>query len=65
MKVRLAVDVNLPASHESTRSLSRTFNAINSHVGGVAVQCSRCRERGKVNSKLLHRGEKFVCGKCR
>lgn len=62
--VRLAVSVNLPTPPEPTRNLARTFDAINAAVSGVNVQCSNCRERGRVNSKLLKRGQKFVCGSC-
>ena len=63
--VRVAVPVILPAPVEPLRNLASQFNAINHGGVGVNVQCHVCRERGRVNSKLIHKGHKFVCGKCR
>lgn len=63
---RLAVPVVLPAPSESTRNLARTFNAINAAVSGVSVQCSICKTRDRVNSKLIGKGKRppFICGEC-
>jgi hypothetical protein len=58
---------SLPEPVESTRSLSRVFTAIHAQASAVNVQCSRCRERGRVNSMLLGKGKRppFLCGVCR
>lgn len=62
---RVAIPVELPDPPESVRNLANYFQAINAAVSGVNVQCSVCRERGRVNAKLLRKGERFVCGSCR
>ena len=60
----LAIQVDLPTPKEPLRNLATQFNAINHGGVGVNVQCSVCRERGRVNTKLHRKGQKFVCGRC-
>ena len=65
MMARLSTPVVLPTPPESTRNLAAVFNAINHGGVGVNVQCSICKQRGRVNTKLHRKGQKFVCGGCR
>ena len=60
---RLAIDVNLPANAEPTRSLLYHFHAVNSRGPAPSVRCTVCKTWGKVNPKL--RTTPFVCGACR
>lgn len=62
---RVAVPLDLPEPPDSLRNLANYFQPINAAVSGVTIQCSVCRERGRVNAKLFRRGERFVCGECR
>lgn len=64
---RLAVPFNLPAPVEPLRNLARTFSAIHSNVGGVNVQCSICKARGRANSKLVGKANRrgpILCADC-
>lgn len=65
--VRLAVPLNLSTPPEPTRNLAYRFDAINGNVGAVNVMCSRCKTRGRANSKLVGKGKRppFICGACR
>lgn len=64
---RLAVPLNLHIPPEPTKNLAKRVQGINDYVAGINVQCTVCRERGRVNSKLLGKGKRppFVCGPCR
>lgn len=65
---RLSVPVILHVPPEPTRNLAKQFQAINGNVGGVNVQCSICKTRGRANSKLVGKGRgraPIVCGSCR
>lgn len=65
LMARLAIPVNLSVPPEPTKNMAKSFKGVNDYVTGVNVQCHLCKARGRVKSKLLRKGQKFVCGACR
>lgn len=60
------IPVQLSEPVESTRQLSQRIDPINHRaVSGRTVKCSVCGLSGRINAKLVVRGERFVCGGCK